>query len=116
MYMYIMEKMIPDKGGFIYLHEDTPVCWLYAKLSHDKLKSSLPLSNTLGKTHLTAFFIDHRDYLGCGVEDDIVKLINKLGNNPINNDSEPTGIWKESYKEEFYNMKHFILNQLNQLN
>lgn len=32
-----MEKIIPDKGGFIYLQENEPVCWLYAKLSPDKL-------------------------------------------------------------------------------
>ena len=108
-----MKKVIPDKGGFIYLKENKPACWIYVKLSPDKLKSSLPLSDTFGKSHLTAFFVNGKDYLGCGVENDIIKLMDKIGEILINKDSEAKGIWEESYKEQFYDMKNFILNQLN---
>ena len=110
-----MKKVIPDKSGFIYIQDNKPACWLYAKLSPNKLKSCLPLSDTHSKTHLTAFFIDGRDYLGCGVENDIEKLIYKNGEIIINKDSEPIGIWKNNYEKEFYEMKNFILDQLNRI-
>ena len=110
-----MEKVIPDKNGFVYFQDNKPACWLYAKLSPNKLKSSLPLSDTRGKTHLTAFFIDRTDYLGCNVESNIIKLINKHGEIVINKDSEPIGIWKNKYKKQFYEMKQFILDQLNKI-
>ena len=96
-----MENNIPDKGGFMYIKENTPLCWMYAKLSPDKLKSSLPLSDTHGKTHLTAFFINNKDYLGCGNEDDIIKLIKKYGDINITNNIIPIGIWKDLYEENF---------------
>ena len=110
-----MKQKIPDKGGFMYIKENKPVCWMYAKLSPDKLKSCLPLSDTSGKTHLTTFFVDNKDYLGCGIEDDIIKLIKIYGDINITNDIMPIGIWKDLYEKNFLEMKNFILNQLNSI-
>tara|TARA_Y100000022_G_C13093301_1_gene303320 strand:- start:283 stop:615 length:333 start_codon:yes stop_codon:yes gene_type:complete len=110
-----MRQALPNKAAYVYFHDNKPSCWLYCKLSPDKLKSALPLDNTNGKTHLTAFFVDYRDYLGCSEEKSIEKLIDTYGEININEESEPTGIWNDKYRDEFYSMKDFLLNQLNDI-
>ena len=108
-------KEIYNKQGFLYVENNIPKCWFYAKMSQDKLKKALPLSDTENKTHLIAFFVNGTDYLGCAVENDIPNLIEKFGEIPINNDSTPKDKWEKIYNKEFYEMKKFILEQLNSI-
>ena len=100
-----------NNGAYIYM--DTygeVVLMIYKKLEPPELQDALPLTDTVGKTHLCMHFVGGKDYVGASTEEDIERQILDYNMQNLQHTSVPILGMSE---KKFTRMKEFAERQLN---